>query len=455
MQTTTTKAIPSVPSKNPFIGFAKELRADTTGTMYKYMREYGDVYRMPIIPFIKLLVVSSPTIAEHILVKNNRNYVKSVEYKAMKKVLGNGLVTSEGDFWRRQRRLAQPAFHRKRIANFADTMVNCIEATLLKLEKKTNQVIDIHEFMMELTMDIVSRTVFGLGENDLDYDRKVISEAVGIGNQHIDKLIHYPFFWTDKIPTRSNKAYWKADADLQKLIYGIIQKRRASNQNKDDLLGMLLEARDEETGKGMSEQQLYDELLTMFVAGHETTAVALTWLWYILKDEPESLAKLQEEVDTVLGDRLPTLEDLPNLTYTKMVIQETMRLYPPAWTVGRKPLEDDTITDVTLPKGSNITIFVYGIHRNPNYWKNPQQFIPERFTKEAIAARPKYAYMPFGGGPRLCIGNSFAMMEMQLAVAMIAQRFQFKYASDKAVGTDAFVTLRPKSEVWMTVQKRG
>lgn len=452
--TPNTKTIPIVPSKNPFIGLAKELRGDTTGTMYKYMKKYGDVYRIPIVPFVKLLIVTSAEIAEHILVKNNRNYVKSAEYKAMKKVLGNGLVTSEGDFWRKQRRLAQPAFHRKRIANFANTMVQSVEDTLQNLEQNVNKTVDIHQFMMELTMDIISRTVFNLEEGEMDFDRKIISEAVAIGNKHVDKLIDYPFFWTDKLPTASNKAYWKADAALKKLIYGIIQKRRASGTQKDDLLTMLMEARDEETGKGMSEQQLYDELLTMFTAGHETTAVALTWLWYLLKDEPQVLAQLQEEVDRVLGGRLPTFEDLPKLTYTKMVIQETMRLYPPAWIVGRKPLTDDSIAGFTLPKGANISIFVYGLHRNPSYWEQPLKFIPERFAPTAANTRPKYAYMPFGGGPRLCIGNNFAMMEMQLAVAAIAQRFRFEYASDKTVQTEPLITLRPKSEVWMTVRKR-
>jgi cytochrome P450 len=257
------------------------------------------------------------------------------------------------------------------------------------------------------------------------------------------------------IPTPRNRAYRGAQQELDRVVYGIIEKRRKDGGEADDVLAMLMAARDEETGEAMDDRQLRDEVMTMFLAGHETTANALAWTWSLLSKNPAERRKLEAEVDAVLGDRPPTFDDLASLKYTRMVVDESMRLYPPAWIVGRTAMQDDTIRGYRVPKGSFVAAATYLTHRHPGFWSNPEGFDPERFTPEASASRHRYAYIPFGAGPRICIGNAFAIMEAQLVTAMIAQRFRVDLASGAKLEPEPLITLRPRGGVPVTLRRRA
>ncbi|MGB0839413.1 MAG: cytochrome P450 [Chitinophagales bacterium] len=459
MATTTTpqksvKKIPKIPDSSRFFGNIPEMNKDVVGFFHRCQQEHNEIFEVTFIRDFKGVFVFNSDMIKHVLVKNNRNYVKSLEYKTLKRVLGNGILVSEGDFWRKQRRLAQPAFHRQRLANLNNLMVDCTQTLLEDLaETPANKAFDLHEKMMQLTMDIVSRALFSFEKGA---EGETIAKVIEAGNHYINYQIRFPFPFTKYLPVPTNLKWWRLRGSLAKVMMDVIRDRQMGKvTDKDDLMQMLVEVQDEDTGKKMSTQQLFDEALTIFVAGHETTAVALSWVWYLLGKNPDKAAKLYEEVDRVLGNRTPTMEDLRQLTYTRWVIDETMRLYPPAWIMGRQPLEEDNICGYPVPKENMVKIFVYGIHRDPRFYTNPDAFEPERFAPEIAKQRPKYAYLPFGGGPRLCIGNNFALMEMQIVLAMMAQRFRFRLAKpDETIGLEPLVTLRPKGGVAVFVEKR-
>jgi cytochrome P450 len=422
---------------------------DPLGLFMRSQRAYGDVARFRAGSFW-FYFVNDVTAIHHILVDNAKNYTKSRNYRGLKLFMGEGLVTSEGDHWRRQRKLAQPAFHRERLASFADVMAKDTVAMLDRWATEPARIVDVHEEMMRLTLRIVGRTLFGC---DVDGDAKEVGKALTFGlhftNDYVESLLPLPLW----VPTPKNLRFSRAKETLDKLVYRIIDERR-NGEKKDDLLGMLMEATDEETGRGMSNKQLRDEVITLVVAGHETTATALTWTWYLLSRHPEVERPVQAEVATVLGGRAVVFEDVAKLVYTRMVVEEAMRLYPPVWIFERQAIADDVVAGFRLPKGAIVGISPYALHRHPAHWSNPEGFDPERFTAERSEGRPRFAYLPFGGGPRQCIGNGFAMMETVILLATIASRARLELVPGHPAVPDPLVTLRPKHGMRMSVRWR-
>lgn len=409
-------------------------------------RAHGDDVRLKFL-HIDYLLLNSPASVQHVLVGRPERYHKSQSYAGLKVVLGEGLLTSEGDFWKKQRRLAQPAFHRDRLAGFADVMVDSTVAMLDRWsqhEAKTGAPFDLHRELMRLTFRIVGLTLLSV---DLDEDAKEVGDALNVAlewaNQYVESVVRIPPW----VPTPRNVRFMRAKKKLDALVSRIIEDRRQSGERKNDLLDMLMSAEDADTGERMSDAQIRHELLTLVLAGHETTANALSFAFYLLSRHPDVMRQVAAEVAVVCGDRPPALQDLRKLELTTMVVEESMRLYPPAWVFERQAVEDDVIGQVRIPKGTMIGISPFVAHRNARSWPNPEGFDPWRFSKQNGASRNRYTYLPFGGGQRFCIGNNFALMEMQIIIALVAQRFRIDLSPGFRLELDPSVTLRPKHGV--------
>ncbi|MFC5409176.1 cytochrome P450 [Larkinella bovis] len=441
----------------PWVGstfdFARDPLAFLTGLQQRYDRlvQFDAVGRL-------ITLTLTPEDAKHILQENNRNYVKSDAYEVLKMFLGNGLLNSEGDFWRRQRRLAQPAFHKQRLALLVEGMNRETGELMARWKNRTlEKPLLISEEMMQLALAIVTHSLFSSDvKNHLDN----VSESITIIIETAYKELFNFFPITRKWPTPRAIRYRRAVAKIEGIIYEIIHRRQTAAlpaQSHDDLLGMLMEAQDDETGERMTNQQLRDEITTIFMAGHETTANALSWALYLLAKHPEVAAKVRDEINRVLGaTRFPTVETLRELPYTTQVIQETMRLYPPAWIFGRQPLQSDQFGAyrLTVPGANGVLICPYLLHRDPRYWEKPDTFDPDHFRPEAVKLRPTYAYLPFGGGPRLCIGNHFAMMEMQIVLSLLVREFDFQPVDTREIRPEPGITLRPKGGLRLRVLPR-
>jgi cytochrome P450 len=410
---------------------------------------YGDLVYFEFGPQ-QMFLVNNPDYIRDVLVTHNRKFMKGEGLQRAKRLLGEGLLTSEGEFHLRQRRLAQPAFHRQRIAGYAATMVEYAARACDRW--RTGETRDVAREMMRLTLAITGKTLF---------DANVEGEADEIGNAlttsfELFNRLSLPFAQLlDRLPLPATKRFEKARGRLDATIYRIINERRASGEDRGDLLSMLIAARDEEgDGSGMTDEQLRDEAMTIFLAGHETTANGLTWTWYLLSQHPEIEDRFHAEVDEVLKGALPTAEDFPRLRYTEMVFAEAMRLYPPAWIIGRRALGDYQINGYKIPARSILLMSQYMTHHDARFFPDPFRFDPERWTPEARESRPKFSYFPFGGGPRVCIGESFAWMEGALVLATIAQRFRMRLAPGHPVEMQPLVTLRPKHGMRMILESR-
>jgi cytochrome P450 len=364
------------------------------------------------------------------------------------RLLGNGLLTSEGDFWRRQRRLAQPAFHRQRIGAYGEVMVEY--TTRLMSSWREGEVRDIHREMMRLTLEIVVKTLFNA---DVSGDAEKVARVLEKIVQPFASQATLKWILDNRLPTPTHRRFNQAAREIDEIVYRIIGERRSSGSDEGDLLSMLLAAHDED-GSQMTDRQLRDEVMTIFLAGHETTALTLSWVWYLLAKNPEVERKFHEELDEVLNGRLPTVDDLPLLKYTEMIAKESMRLYPPAYGLGRQPLEDCEIGGYLVPRKSQVFMFPWALHRDPRFFEEPQSFRPDRWTEAFTNSLPKYAYFPFGGGPRACIGNYFAMMEVVLLLATIGQRFRFSLASEQSIDLLPAMSLRPKGDINVTIHSR-
>jgi cytochrome P450 len=447
------KELPLFDAKHWLFGSIHLMSKNPLEFLDTYANKYDGIFRVKSPKFLEqLIVVSKPDYVKHILQDNNKNYHKSYGYTIMKLLLGEGLLTSEGDFWRRQRRLAQPAFHRDRLATFVQIMTSAAEDLLNKWESLPDgTTVNISTSMMNVTVDIVCKAMFS---TDVEDAVEVVNREFNIANEKLVRRITSPVKIPLWLPIPEIKKEKNAYSAIRGVVKQIIDKRRNSNEQYDDLLAMLMEAKDEDTGEMMSNEQILDEVVTIFLAGHETTAVALSWLFNCVEENPEVEEKLLSEEASVLNNRAPQLEDLRALDYTRMVIDETLRLYPPAWVIGRNALDDDEIGGYHIPKGINVLIPVYSIHRDARYWENPEQFIPERFSKEKAKNYHKFMYFPFGGGPRLCIGNNFALMEMQLIVPMILRKYKLTKPKGYTYKKDPLVTMRPLPEMSMVINKR-
>jgi cytochrome P450 len=426
------------------------LRSDPLAVFAEAARAFGDVAYLKIGPRNGYLV-THPDDIRHVLQDNARNYHKSPLYDKLRGPLGNGLLTSEDAYWLRQRRMAQPAFHRQRIEELASVMVETARETADRWEAVAarGEPVDVAEEMMRLTQTIVLRTLLGseLGPLAGELDR-----AWALVNEHIGES-----FWslglTDRWPTPKNRRYRRALSVLDRAVFHLIDERRGNGRQTNDLLSMLMFARDEDTGQGMTDGQLRDEVMTILLAGHETTSLALAWTWYLLSEHPEVEQRLENELDSVLAGRLPAFSDLGNLPYTRMVIEEALRLYPPAWGFSRQAMGPDKIRGYDLPRGWLVFIIPFVMHRLRAYWDEPDKFDPERFTPERSAARPKLAYLPFGAGPRQCIGNQFAMVEAHLVLSTLASRYRLTLVPGHKVEAWPLITLRPRYGIKMTVKK--
>jgi cytochrome P450 len=416
----------------------------------KLFREYGEVVRVRIMS-LRLYLIAQPAGVKHALQDNQRNYRKSFDYKILSRLLGQGLVTSEGSYWLKQRRLMQPMFHRQKVAAFGAMMAQCTLDMLQRWRVRAErcEAFDVVPEMMRLTLQIVGRALLSM---DLTSQAGVIGRNMTIANERFGNMGLSAFVpW---LPTPGNVRFQKAARVLRKIVLDIITERRRNGRDHDDLLSMLLAARDEENGQGMNDDQLRDEVLTLILAGHETTATALSWTWYLLSQNSAVETTLHTELDAVLGGRAPTVADLPNLQYTAMVIEEAMRLYPPVWAVGRAAISDDAIMGYRVPKGANLLLSQWLVHRHPTFWENPDAFEPERFSAERAAERPRYSYFPFGGGPRMCIGNQFAFTEAQIVLATVAQKYRLRVPPDHRIELQPLVTLRPRYGVKVILQPR-
>jgi cytochrome P450 len=414
---------------------------------------YGDVVRLRLGPRVAFAIFH-PDHVYHVLVKHRENYTKQARgYNKLRQVVGNGLLTSEGDFWLRQRRLLQPAFAPAKLAGFADAMVTATEEMSRSWEPaaERGEAIDVADEMMRLTMRIVGETLLG---TDVTGEASDVGPALSLVLDEVSRRIHTPWNFLERLPLAGNRRYERALQTLNRSVQKIINEHRAEPAKSEDLLTMLMAARDEETDSKMSDQQLRDEVMTFFLAGHETTAKALTWTFYLLSKHVEVRSRLEREIDTVLSGRPATAEDLPKLSYAKQVVQESMRLFPPVWGLARMTMQDDQIGDVTIPGGSPVLISQYVTHRHRGFWENPEGFDPDRFLPGRSEGRHPYAYFPFGAGPRICIGNHFAMLESVLILATIASRWSLNLIPGRPVIPESRVTLRPKHGLFMSAEPR-
>ncbi|MEO8607866.1 MAG: cytochrome P450 [Chloroflexota bacterium] len=437
------------PAKNiiQIIKLASVFRGNTIEVFRDFLAQYGDTYMLQF-GENRGYITSNPDLIHEILVTKASSFHKDRDIKNTKlglaRFLGNGLLTSDGEFWKRQRKLAAPALHAKRIANYAGAMVDYALKTIDGWQDGAQ--VDITHEMTNLTMMIVAKTLFNV-------DASSLAERVGVAVDVVQSVAGPVPLIPAWVPTPSELRKRRARTELDDIIYGLIRDWRVKGEDHGDLLSMLLLAEDDD-GAHMTDEQARDEILTLFLAGHETTANTLNWTWTLLAQNPEAEAKLHEELDRVLGDRPPTLADLANLPYTDMVIKESMRIYPPAWIVGREAIEDVEIGEYFMPKGSQVNCVFYFAHHDPRWWDQPEEFRPERFSPENETAFNKRAYTPFGGGPRVCIGNSFAMMEARLLLATMAQHYSLSLAPGQKVAMNPMITLNPQGGLPMTLHAR-
>lgn len=440
---------PPTPSGSRFFGHMPQLARDPLTFLNVAVRQHGDVIRLTLGGSHSYLVVH-PSEVKQVLQDEHQRFGKDPRVRKLRILLGDGLFTSEGELWLSQRRLMQPAFHRQHLTAIAECMVEATAATIDRWQSAATQQtpLDIVQEMMLLTQRIAVSSLFGVDISDH-------SERVAVAMKQVMRQLGgftkslLPAF----VPTPRRLRFRQALRTLDTAVYQIIDERRHSGIERSDLLALLLNARDAETGAGMNDRQLRDEVMTLFVSGHETTTMTLGWAWYLLAQHPAIEATLHAELDRVLGGRVPTVEDLPNLSYTRMVIDEVLRLYPASWLTSREARVASVLGGYTIPANSIVFISSYVTHRHPAFWEQPDVFDPERFRPEQAKNRLRFAYFPFGGGPRQCIGNHFALMEAQIALAMIAQRYAVRLVSGQVVTPHPGLTLRPTG-LLMTAQLR-
>lgn len=432
-------------------GNLPDFAADRLGFLTRIAGDYGDVVAIRFL-HRKIIVVNHPDLVEEVLVTRNRQFIKHFALRFAKPTLGEGLLTSEGDFWRRQRRLSQPAFHRERVAGHAGVMVEFAERMLAGWSD--GQRLDVQEAMMRLTLEIVAKCLFDADVSGDSADASAAMETVlNCFTARVNSMIRLPM----AVPTPTNLRLKRAKGRLDRIIYGIIAARRASKEERGDLLSMLIAATDpvEEGGAGMTDLQLRDEAMTLFMAGHETTANTLAWIWFLLSTHPEVEAKLHAELDEVLPNRPPTFDDLPRLSYSEKVVTEALRLYPTVWLLGREAVEPTEVGGYPVPTGTTVYMPQWVIHRDARFFEDPLSYRPERWAEGLAKKIPRYAYFPFGGGPRICIGNAFAMMEATLLLATIARRYKIQVVHPEKVVPLPTMTLRPVGGIEVALVERG
>lgn len=439
-----TAPIPEGPKGLPLLGCAPQVKRDPLGFFSALAADYDGLATLRV-GSETVYVLNSPEAFEHLFVSNWRNYQKSSFYDKLRPTFGDGIVVSEGDFWRKQRQFMNPAFHKQSLERIGETMRDKARAHVSRLHAHgPDAAFDLSSEITDLSIEIVLESLFS---SDIAGRTRGVADAVDAMLEIAEKR-----FWAipDLHGTPLSPLYWRHKAArrvFDDIVYGIIERRRQTEEPMPDLLGMLLDARDGETGEGMSDTQLRDEVTTLLVTGHESTANATVWTLYSLAQHPEMTARVRTEIASVCGDELPTDVQLREQTYLRQVIEEAMRLYPPAWTTSRTAIEDDVILGYPIPAGTNVMVSPHVMHQNPRYWEDPMRFDPDRFAPETRDRRPKFAYIPFGGGPRSCIGSNFAMMEMQIAITSLLQAFDLQLAQTTPVEREAVISIRPKDGI--------
>jgi cytochrome P450 len=441
-------SIPALTTRH-LLGHLPAMRSDMLGLQLRALREVGDIARLRT-GTSQLVMVSSPAYAQEVLVERQEDYEKSATLTVfIRPITGDGILSSQGSRHKRRRAIVVPAFQPNRIARYHDAILSETDRVLDRFQPGAR--VDFGDQMLHLTLEIVAATLFNA---KVSADVATVGRAVTEGSEAVTSLLRSLLFLPPTRFTHAGRKLLAAGRKLDDVVYRIIRERRASGEDPGDVLSMLLSTRDADTGQGLSDQELRDEVMTLFLAGHETTANALTWALSLLSAHPEAAARLAEEVDALEG-RAPRFEDLARLPYAMAVFKEALRLYPPAYIVGRTTLTETRIGAHKLPRGQVVFLNVYGIHRRADLFPDPDAFKPERFLDGAEKRLPKGAYIPFGGGPRICVGNHFALMEGQLVLSRLAQRFELARSVERLVEAEPLVTLRPKQAVRMHVVARG
>jgi cytochrome P450 len=437
--------VPPGPASFELLKQLRKIQRNAPEYLLEASQRYGDLVFFDV-PKNPAYFINHPDTIKHVLLDNHRKYNKNtMQYNSLSEITGKGLLTSDGPHWLRQRRLAQPAFARSRLMMLDQVVAPAVQKMLDGWEEaaRKNEPLDVDGEMMQVALEIVGKALFSI---DLSQDAKRLVDAVLTALDYIvsrarnpTSFSALPFLMTPR------KARFKAAVSvLDMTVYDLIMQRQEASSPGDDLLGMLLKARDPDTGAPMTPEQVRDEVITILIAGHETVASALTWSWYLLGKHPDQWEQMRAQVVETLGSSLPDTERLKDIPYTGQVFSEALRLYPPAWLITRKAMEADRIAGVDIPPGALIIISPYTIHRHPEFWDNPESFDPDRFGQDQDKSRPRFAFIPFGGGPRLCIGDQFAMIEAQLILAMVSQRFRLELIPHRPVEADPLVTIRPR-----------
>jgi cytochrome P450 len=440
--------LPPGPKGNLLLGVMPEFNRDTLAFIER-CRDYGDVVRMRFL-YLTAYFLYNPADIEYVVSTNAQNFIKSRTLRSpfFRRLVGNGLLTSEGDVWKRQRRLAQPAFHRQRINAYGEVMVEYAERMIS--DWKSGETRDIHRDMMRLTLEIVVKTLFNA---DVSADADKVGRALSRIVKPFASQATLKWILDNRLPTPMHRQFQGETQKIDDIVYRIIAERRTSGRDYGDLLSMLLAAHDED-GSQMNDQQLRDEVMTLFLAGHETTALTLSWIWYLMAQNPAVEQRFHAELEAELRGKPPTIDDLPRLKYADMIAREAMRLYPPAYGLGREAVEDCEIGGYHVPRKTQVFMFQWVTQRDPRFFEEPNRFYPERWTDEFVNNLPKYAYFPFGGGPRFCIGSSFAMMEIILILATIGQQFSLSLAPAHKVKLLPAMSLRPKDGIRVALKER-
>ena len=442
-------SLPRGPRGNLLLGSAAAFNRDPLGFLTKCAREYGDVVRVRFL-HSTVVLLSRPDHIEHVLTTHSRDFIKPVFFRSpfFRRLVGRGLLTSDGEFWRRQRRLIQPVFHRDRVNLYAETMVRRAERVLSAWGDDETR--DIHQDMTRLSMEIVTDTLFGVDAPDFSETAGDIFHTLA---EYFTAQTGPGWVINNWLPTPANRRFHRVARRLDALVFKIIAERRACGRLEGrDLLSMLIQARDEDGG-AMTDQQLRDEVLTLLMAGHQTTALTLSWTCFLLSGHAGAAAQLRQELAEVLGGRAPETADLPRLRYTGMVVKEALRLFPPAYAVGRQAVRECVVGGYLVPAGAQLLMSQWVVQRDARHFDDPEEFRPERWAGDLEARLPKYAYFPFGGGPRQCIGGSYALTQAVLLLAAVAQQFWFEPEPGQNVELMAAMSLRPRDGIKLRVRR--
>lgn len=440
------------PQGLPLIGILPNIRRDPLRYLLQVSRDYSDVINLNF-GLQRVFMVTKPEYVGHVLRDNYKNYRKSDFYRVLRPVIGRGLLMAEGEAWRQQRQAAQPAFHHAAIAGMTKNMTEAISDMLVRWERQfaNGKPFSLSVEMTRLTLDVLFRTLVNVR---LDDQTDSLFDSLMFILRETERRVWNLTQISEHIPTRTNRKYQRCVRDLESLVERIIDDRRRDVTKHQDLLALLFDAYTDSTTGEVNSTLLRDEIMTSVIAGHETTASALTWTFFLLSKNPAAERLVRHEAQHAYNGTTPGFEDLEKIPYTKMVIQESLRLFPPAWTMSRTALDDDWLGPYRIPKGSNLMLSPYVVHRNPNYWENPEGFDPERFRPEVAADRHPYAYFPFGGGPRGCIGERFGLLEAQLVLAMVAPIYRLELVPGVTIEPEAMITLRPKNGAQVTLRRQ-